>query len=72
MLGAGKFQKVLDAILNETRPISGVQQDTVETDLELLFKATEGKVGTDEVRKERIKVFQTALIGVFDRTKSFP
>jgi hypothetical protein len=50
---AGKFQKVLDAILNETRPHGGVQQDLVETDLEILFKATEGKVGTDEVRRER-------------------
>jgi annexin A7/11 len=44
---SGKFQGVLDAILNEKRP-DGVQREHVEQDLETLFKATEGKLGTDE------------------------
>ena len=41
---SGKFQKVLDAILNCTRPEGGVDQAKVEADLETMFKATEGKV----------------------------
>ncbi len=45
---SGRFQGVLDAILNEKRPEGGIQKELVETDLETLFKSTEGKLGTDE------------------------
>lgn len=45
---SGKLQGVLDAVLNCTRPASGVDINSVEQDLEILFRATEGKIGTDE------------------------
>lgn len=45
---SGKLQKILDAVLNNTRPASGVDQGKVAEDLETLFKATEGRLGTNE------------------------
>ncbi len=45
---SGKFQGVLDAVLNCKRPESGVDMNAVQGDLEVMFNATEAKIGTDE------------------------
>lgn len=45
---SGKFQGVLDAVLNCKRPESGVDMSAVPGDLETMYGATEGKFGTDE------------------------
>jgi len=44
----GDLQKIFEAFLNESRPASGIMEDKIEADLDILFKATEGKLGTDE------------------------
>lgn len=45
---SGKLPKILDAVMNNTHPASGIDQAKVAEDLETLFKATEGKLGTNE------------------------
>ena len=45
---SGNFENLLIALLRCTRPDWGVVQATVQSDVEILWKATEGKIGTDE------------------------
>lgn len=42
------LQDVFDACMNNTRPEQGIQESDMQADLETFFKATEGKLGTDE------------------------
>ncbi len=45
---SGNFQDVLEAVMDSGRPESGVDVSKMEHDLEDFYKATEGKIGTDE------------------------
>jgi hypothetical protein len=45
---SGHFQEVLEAVMHDKRPESGVDAAHMEEDLEHFYKATEGKIGTDE------------------------
>lgn len=46
----GDLQRILEAILDNKRPESGIDAATVDADLEELHKATEGKIGTHEAK----------------------
>ena len=45
---SGNFEKLLIALLRGTRPDWGVVQASMQSDIEILYKATEGRLGTDE------------------------
>ena len=45
---ASNFENLLIALLRCQRPDYGVVQQTVPSDVEVLYKATEGRIGTDE------------------------
>jgi hypothetical protein len=45
---SGHFQEVIEAVIDEKRPEGGVDMANMEHDLEDFYKATEGKIGTDE------------------------
>jgi len=45
----GGFHSLLEQALAENKPESGIMEDKIENDIEVLFKATEGKLGTDEM-----------------------
>lgn len=62
---SGKLQSNLDAVLNGKRPAHGIDQANVAADLEVLFKATEGKVGTDEKVSMRVSFLLFEFSSVF-------
>ena len=45
---SGNFQEVIEAVLDKDRPEGGVDAAHMAEDIEAFYKATEGKVGTDE------------------------
>ena len=45
---SGNYEKLLVALLRGTRPDWGVMPMCMQSDVEILYKATEGRLGTDE------------------------
>lgn len=50
----GNLQDVFDSAMSPTRPESGVDHSKMVDDIETFYRATEGKVGTDEAALARL------------------
>jgi len=54
---SGNYCKLLEALLTGRKAVAGVDQATMSSDLDALFRATEGKIGTDA--KTMIEILST-------------